>query len=52
MIPTRRLSLIATIARGRVLSGEHLSPKPLPPVVKMRAIPVDKRVKTTIVHTT
>jgi len=49
---SRRLSLISSILKGRVLSGEHLAPRALPPMVKMRAIPVDKKVKTTIIHTT
>jgi hypothetical protein len=49
MSPSRRFSLISAITRGR-LAGECISPRPLPPILKMRTIVVDKRVKTTIIH--
>lgn len=50
MIPTHRLGLIASIARGRVLAGERVAPKVLPPIIKMKTIPVDKKVKSLIIH--
>ena len=50
MKPKTRLSLISSIAKAR-LAGEKVGSK-LPLVVKMKTIQVDKKVKTTIIHTT
>jgi len=46
---SRRLSLISSISKGRVLSGEHLALRPLPPIVKMKTIAVDNRHKRVLV---